>query len=56
MCGRLTIADFALAPYTALTASCGLDLGAYPRTSAWLGRMLARDSLKKTMAAARGAA
>jgi glutathione S-transferase len=56
VCGRLTIADFDLAPYAALTASCGLDLGAYPKASAWLGRMLARDSMKKTMAAARGAA
>jgi glutathione S-transferase len=56
VCGRLTIADFDLAPYAALTASCGLDLGAYPRASAWLGRMLARDSMKTTMAAARGAA
>ena len=56
VCGRLTIADFALAPYAALTASCGLDLGAYPKASAWLGRMLARDSMSKTMADARGAA
>jgi glutathione S-transferase len=56
VCGRLTIADFALAPYTALTASCGLDLGAYPKASAWLGRMLERDSMKRTMAAAREAA
>jgi glutathione S-transferase len=56
LCGPLTIADFALAPYSALTASCGLDLGAYPKASAWLGRMLARDSMKNTMAAARGAA
>jgi glutathione S-transferase len=44
------------APYAALTASCGLDLGAYPKASAWLGRMLARDSMNKTMAAARLAA
>ena len=56
VCGRLTIADFALAPYTALTATCGLDLGAYPKASAWLERMLARESVKKTMTAARGAA
>ena len=41
---------------TALTASCGLDLGAYPKVSAWIERMLARDSMKKTMAAARGSA
>ena len=56
VCGRLSIADFALVPYAALTASCGLDLEPYPRVTAWLGRMTARDSLKKTLAAARGAA
>jgi glutathione S-transferase len=56
VCGRLTIADFALAPYAALTASCGLDFEPYPKALAWLGRMTARDSMQKTMAAARGAA
>jgi glutathione S-transferase len=56
VCGRLTIADFALTPYTALTASCGLDLAPYPKVSAWLERMLARDSMRQTMAGARGAA
>jgi len=56
LCGRLTVADFDLAPAAALAASCGLDLGAYPKASAWLGRMLARDSMKKTMAVAREAA
>ena len=56
VCGRLTIADFALAPYAALTASCGLDFEPYPKAKAWLGRMLARDSVKTTLAAARGAA
>jgi glutathione S-transferase len=56
VCGRLSIADFALAPYAALTASCGLDFEPYPKAKAWLGRMLARDSMKKTLAAARGAA
>jgi glutathione S-transferase len=54
VCGPLTIADFALAPSASLTASCGLDLGDYPKTQAWLGRMTARDSMKKTLAAARG--
>lgn len=52
LCGKLTIADFNLAPYAALTASCGLDLGAYPKASAWLERMLMRDSMKRTLAAA----
>jgi glutathione S-transferase len=56
VCGRLSIADFALMPYAALTASCGLDLEPYPKVNAWLGRMTARDSVKKTLAAARGAA
>jgi glutathione S-transferase len=56
VCGRLTIADFNMAPYAALTASCGLDFGPYPHAKAWLGRMLARDSMKKTLAAAGGVA
>ena len=56
VCGRLSIADFALAPYAALCASCGLDFEPYPQASAWLARMTARDSMKKTLAAARGAA
>jgi glutathione S-transferase len=56
VCGRLTIADFALAPFAALAASCGLDFGPYPKAKAWLGRMAARDSMKKTLAAAREAA
>lgn len=56
VCGRLTIADFDLAPFAALTESCGLDFDPYPRAKAWLGRMTARDSIKKTLAAAREAA
>lgn len=56
VCGKLSIADFALTPYAALTASCGLSFEPYPHAQAWLTRMLARDSVKKTLAAARGAA
>jgi len=56
VCGRLTIADFALAPYAVLAESCGLDFEPYPRAKAWLGRMVARDSMKLTLDAARGAA
>jgi glutathione S-transferase len=55
VCGRLTIADFALAPYAAVAPSCGLDFGPYPKANAWLARMNARESLRKTFAAARGA-
>jgi glutathione S-transferase len=56
LCGRLTIADFGLAPYAALAETCGLDLAPYPNTRAWLARMAARDSLQQTLAAARAAA
>ena len=55
VCGRLTIADFALAPAAALTESCGLDLDPYPNAKRWLGRMTARPSVRKALAAARGA-
>ena len=56
VCGRLTIADFDLAPYAALAATSGLDFAPYPKVTAWLERMTARDSMKKTLAAAREAA
>ena len=55
LCGRLTIADFALAPAAALTGSCGLDFTPFPRAKSWLERMTARESVRKTLAAARGA-
>jgi glutathione S-transferase len=54
--GRLTIADFALAPYAALSDACGLSFEPYPKARVWLGRMLARESMKKTIAAVRMAA
>jgi glutathione S-transferase len=55
VCGRLTIADFALATYAALSDSCGLDMRSYPNAKAWRDRMSARESLKKTFAMARAA-
>lgn len=55
LCGKLTIADFCLTPHVALTESCGLDLRAYPHAYAWRERMVARDSVRKTLAAASGA-
>lgn len=55
VCSRLTIADFDMVPYAALTESCGLDLRPFPRVKAWLDRMLARESVRQTLAAARGA-
>lgn len=56
VCGALTIADFALAPYAALAIDSGLDLERYPAMRAWLARMVERDSMQRTFAAARGAA
>jgi len=56
MCGRLTIADFGLIPYATLAESCGLDLSRHPNAHAWMKRMVARDSVKRTMAAAASAA
>jgi glutathione S-transferase len=55
LCGRLTIADFALAPYAALTESCGLDLGPFANAKRWVARMTARESVRQALAAARGA-
>lgn len=56
LCGPLTIADFGLAPYAALAGDCGLDFTPYPKAKAWLARMLSRESMKQTLAAAREAA
>jgi glutathione S-transferase len=48
--GRLSIADFAIAASYSLAPSCGLDVTPYPRVNAWLGRILARDSMRRTLA------
>lgn len=56
VCGALTIADFALAPYATLAIDSGLDLSRYPALRAWLARMVGRDSMQRTLEAARGAA
>jgi glutathione S-transferase len=56
LCGSLTIADFGVVTYAARTESCGLDFGDHPNVKAWLARMLARDSMRETLAAAREAA
>lgn len=55
LCGRLTIADFSVALYAAATENCGLDFTPYPNARVWLGRMLARESIRSTLASARGA-
>ena len=50
--GSLSVADFALASSLCSGAMVGLSVGAFPRTTAWLQRMLARDSVRRTLAEA----
>jgi len=50
--GPLSIADFALASYYSLVPACGLDLTPFARVSAWLERVLSRESMKRALAAA----
>jgi GST-like protein len=46
----LSLADFALASHYSLAPMCGLDLSPFPELSRWLGRLLARDSMKRALA------
>lgn len=55
LCGRLTIADFASVTYTALCECAGLALTPYRNVQRWLGRMLEKESLQRTLVAAREA-
>lgn len=55
LCGRLTVADFANVTYTALCENAGLPLAPYRNVQRWLGRMLERDSMQRTLSAAREA-
>jgi glutathione S-transferase len=48
--GRLSLADFALAAHYSVAQISGLEIAPYPRLSAWFGRMLARDSMKRALA------
>ena len=46
--GRLSVADFALAAHLANREPAGLDIKPYPNLSAWLARIEARESWKKS--------
>jgi glutathione S-transferase len=48
--GRFTIAEISIAPTLANAAMLSIDLGAFPRTQAWLGRIAARPAWKKVYA------
>jgi glutathione S-transferase len=50
--GRLSIADFILASVFTIGATVGLETAPYPKVNAWVGRVLARDSMKRTLAEA----
>jgi glutathione S-transferase len=54
--GRLSIADFVLASVFTGGATVGLETAPLPRVDAWLGRMLARDSMKRAVADAQASA
>jgi glutathione S-transferase len=49
---QLSVADFALACVLNASPMVGLDLQAFPKTGAWLARMLGRESLKRALAEA----
>jgi glutathione S-transferase len=51
----LSLADFALASHYSLASMCGLDVAPYPRVTAWLARVLGRDSMKRALADAQAA-
>jgi len=48
--GRLSVADFVLAPMYALAATVGLGTAPFPRVHAWLGRVLSRPSVERALA------
>jgi glutathione S-transferase len=49
---QLSVADFALACVLITCPMVGLDLRPFPKTGAWLGRMLGRESLQRALAEA----
>jgi glutathione S-transferase len=53
--GRLSIADFILASVFSVAATVGLETAPFPKVNAWLGRILARDSMKRALADAQAA-
>ena len=50
LAGALSLADFALAAHYSVAGVAGLDVSPYPRARVWLGRMLARESMRRAIA------
>lgn len=49
LCGKLSIADFALVSNLLLRATMGVELTDFPNVSAWVARMEARESVRKSL-------
>jgi glutathione S-transferase len=48
--GRISLGDFALAPFFNIGMAVGLSLDAYPRVKRWLVRMNERESIRRARA------
>jgi glutathione S-transferase len=53
--GRLSVADFGVMALLTVHEMAGIDLSPYPALSAWYGRMMARESVKRGQADAQAA-
>lgn len=51
LCGRLTVADFSIASNLLLRKKIGIDTAAFPKVEAYLQRMEARESVKRSLPA-----
>lgn len=49
VCGKLSLADFSLVSSLMMRAPMGVDLEAFPHVKAWVARMEARESVRKSM-------
>ena len=50
LAGTLSLCDFALAAHYSLAPACGLDTARFTHLTAWLARVLSRDSMKRALA------
>lgn len=49
LCGRLSLADFSLVSSLMMRGPMGVDLETFPNVKAWVARMEARESVRKSM-------
>ena len=49
LCGKLTLADFSIVSALVLRTPMGVDLEAFPHVKAWVARMEARESVRKSL-------